>query len=77
MKLPFFRKRKNIDVWVGVNRNGKISMHTVKPVKNEELGIWVSSSPYVNSVLYNNLSKTIEKTPMSWESSCEIFSIQL
>jgi hypothetical protein len=70
-------KKKSITVWIGVNRNGKISMHTVEPTRNEDLGIWVSNSPFVNSVLYVNLSQTIEKTQMNWESSCEVFQIQL
>ena len=72
-----FFKKKSITVWIGVNRNGKISMHTVEPTRDEDLGVWVSNSPFVNSVLYTNLSQTIEKTPMSWESSCEVFQIQL
>lgn len=72
-----FFKRKSITVWIGVNKNGKISMHTVEPTRNEHIGVWESSSPFVNSVLYNNLSATIEKTPMNWESSCEVFQIQL
>jgi hypothetical protein len=72
-----FFKKKSITIWVGVNRNGKISMHTVEPTRDEDLGVWVSNSPFVNSVLYENLSQTIEKTPMNWESSCEVFQIQL
>ena len=70
-------KRKSITIWIGVNKNGKISMHTVEPTKNEKLGIWVSNSPFVNSVIYNNLSSTIEKTQMNWESSCEVFQINI
>ena len=77
MKILKFLKRKSITIWVGVNKNGKISMHAVEPTRNEDAGIWVSNSPFCNSVLYNNLSETIEKTPMSWESSCEVFQIQL
>jgi hypothetical protein len=75
--MGFFNKRKSITIWIGVNKNGKISMHTVEPTRNEDLGVWVSNSPFVNSVLYENLSKTIEKTSMNWESSCEVFQIQL
>ena len=75
--MGFFNKRKSITIWIGVNKNGKISMHTVEPTRNEDLGVWVSNSPFVNSVLYENLSKTIEKTAMNWESSCEVFQIQL
>ena len=70
-------KRKSIAVWVGVNKNGKISMHTVEPTRNEKLGIWVSNSPFINSILYENLSSTIEKSLMNWESSCEVFQINL
>lgn len=70
-------KKKSITVWIGVNKNGKISMHTVEPSRDEDLGVWVSNSPFVNSVLYTNLSQTIEKTQMNWESSCEVFQIQL
>lgn len=72
-----FFKKKSITVWIGVNKNGKISMHTVEPTRNEDLGVWVSNSPFINSVLYENLSKTIEKTPMNWESPSEVFQIQL
>ena len=75
--MSLFNKRKSIMIWVGVNKNGKISMHTVEPIKDEDRGIWVSSSPFVNSILYNNLSSTIEKTQMNWESSCEVFNVNL
>ena len=70
-------KKKTITVWVGVYKNGKISMHTVEPTRNEQTGKWMSNSPFVNSVLYQNLSDVFEKTQMSWESSCEIFQINV
>jgi len=73
--FPF--KKKTISVWIGVNKNGNISMHTVEPTKDEELGIWVSNSPFVNSVLYDNFQKMIEKTPMNWESSPQPFQIEI
>ena len=38
-------KNKTITVWVGVNKNGKISMHTVEPTRNEKTGKWMSNSP--------------------------------
>lgn len=72
-----FLKRKSIDIWVGINKNGKISMHTTEPTRNEITGTWISNSPFVNSVLYKNFSNMLEKTPMNWESSCEVFSINL
>lgn len=74
--MKFFKK-KSIQLWIGVNKNGSISMHTNEPQRNEDTGTWVSNSPFVNSVLYKNFSEMIEKTQMNWESSCEVFQIQL
>lgn len=70
-------KKNTVTVWVGVNKNGSISLHTVEPNRNEDLGIWISESPFVNSVIYANLSPMIEKTQMNWESSCEVFQINI
>ena len=71
-----FINRKSATVWVGVNKNDKISIHTVEPIRDEAKGIWVSGRPYINAVLYDNISKMIEKTNMSWQSSPEPFEIQ-
>ena len=75
--MKFFKRRKSIVIWIGVNKNGSISMHTVEPIKNEDLGIWMSNSPFVNSVIYNTFSNMIEKTPMNWESPAEPFEINM
>ena len=72
-----FLKRKTINVWVGVNRNGSLSMHTEQPIKDEERGIWVSNKPFINSVIYNDLSNTIQKTNLSFESSPEFLKINI
>lgn len=69
--------RKTVKLWVGVNRNGKISMHTQEPKRNEILGIWESSSPFVNFVVYENLSKMFSKTPINFNCPCEIIEINL
>ena len=39
MKILKFLKRKSITIWMGVNKNGKISMHTVEPTRNEDAGM--------------------------------------
>ena len=70
-------KKKSITVWLGVNKNGKISIHTEEPIRDEEHGVWKSNSPFLNSVLYANLSQMIERTQMNWESGYEIFQIQI
>ena len=70
-------KRKSITIWVGVNKNGKISMHTAEPKRNDDTGRWVSNSPFINSVLYKNLSDVFEKSPMNWETPCEVFQINI
>ena len=70
-------KKKSITVWAGINRNGKLSLHTIEPSRNNNLGTWVSNSPFLNSVIYDNLSKTLEKTPMNWQSPSEVFQINL
>jgi hypothetical protein len=74
--MSFFKK-KSIKLWLAVNRNEEISLHCEKPEKDEVNGIWVSKYPYVNSVIYGNLSKMIEKSMMSWTSSPEFFEINL
>jgi len=70
-------KKKSITVWLGVNKNGHISIHTEEPIRDEEHGVWKSNSPFLNSVIYANLSQMIERTQMNWESGYEIFQIQL
>lgn len=75
--MGFFKKRKSMTVWVGVNKNGSVSMHTEEPTKNENEGIWTSNSPFVNSVLYKELGGIIEKTKMNWESPAEPFQLNM
>ncbi len=66
-------KKKQLTVWAAINKNGSLSLHTVEPIRNENTGVWVSESPFVNSVLYKDLSSMIEKTPMNWESNPQPF----
>ena len=44
-----------MQIFIGVNKNRKVSLHTVEPVRCMDTGKWVSSRPYVNSVVQKNL----------------------
>lgn len=72
-----FFKKKSVKVWAGVNKNGKLSMHGEQPVRDEIRGIWVSKLPFVNSVLYGQVSKMFEKANISWTNDCEFLEFQL
>ena len=74
--MSFFKK-KSIKVWAGVNKNGKLSMHSEQPVRDEERGIWVSKLPFVNSVLYAQVSTMFEKANITWTNDCEFLEFQL
>lgn len=70
-------KKKTVLIWIAVNKNGKLTMHATEPSRDEDLGIWISDMPFVNSVLYDNLSKMISKTPMNWESDPQPFQFNV
>ena len=74
--MSFFKK-KSIKVWIGVNKNGKISMHAEQPIRDEVRGIWSSKLPFVNSVIYENMSKMFEKSNITWTNDCEFLEFQL
>ena len=74
--MSFFKK-KSIKVWVGVNKNGKLSMHAEQPIRDENRGIWVSKLPFVNSILFANISKMFEKSNITWTNDCEFLEFQL
>jgi hypothetical protein len=74
--MSFFKK-KSIKVWAGVNKNGKLSMHGEQPVRDEDRGIWVSKLPFVNSVLYAQVSAMFEKANITWTNDCEFLEFQL
>lgn len=64
-------------IFLGVNKNGNISLHIVEPKRNNDNGTWISNRPYVNSVVYNNLSKMIKHSKMTWEHEPEVLEIDL
>jgi hypothetical protein len=51
-------------------------MHGEQPVRDDVRGIWVSKLPFVNSVLYNQVSAMFEKANITWTNDCEFLEFQ-
>ena len=66
---------KSIKIWIGVNKNGKMSMHTVEPTRNELTGRWESKYPFCNSVVYNQFADMMKKVGLTWEHDCEFIEL--
>lgn len=64
--MKIFNFNKSLTIYLGVNKNGSISMHTVEPTRDEARGIWVSKMPFCNSLAYTQFSSLIEKSNISW-----------
>lgn len=69
--------KKTIKVWAGINKDRSLSLHSVEPKRNDKAGIWESNAPYLNSVLYNELSAMFEKTELNFNTPCQFFEINL
>ena len=70
-------KKKSLLIWIGVNKDKSISMHTEEPTRDNERGIWVSKSPFINSILHNEVVEMIGKTDMSWEADAQPFQLNI
>lgn len=68
---------KTITIWFGVNKNGYVSMHSIEPTKNEETGKWESKYPFVNSIIYSEICKLVEKSRLNWNSEVESITLQI
>lgn len=64
--MKIFNFNKSLTIYIGVNKNGSISMHTIEPTRDEARGIWVSKMPFCNSLAYTQFSSLIEKSNISW-----------
>lgn len=60
-----------MNIWVAINKDNSISLHTIEPKRNVDLGIWVSTRPYINMTFLNNIKQLIEQTHLSWQSEPE------
>lgn len=68
---------KSIKIWCGVNRDNTISIHSVEPIKNNVLGIWVSNAPYVNSMLHVQMAKLLKNAALTFDDDPEYFEINM
>ena len=66
-----------MQIFIGVNKNRRVSLHTVEPVRCMETGTWVSSRPYVNSIVQKNIDDMISHSKMTWEMDPEVIEIDL
>ena len=64
-------------IWFAVNKNGKVVMFTEEPTKNTELGIWVSKSPYINSVIYDDICEVVQKAKMTFDHECQCIELRI
>lgn len=67
--------KNSITLYAGINKNGKVSIHTVEPTRNNELGRWESKNPYCNSVIYQQFQDMMSKVGITWNNECEIIEI--
>ena len=69
--------KNNMVIFIGVNKNGEASLHTIEPTRNENTGKWVSLRPYVNSFIHNNMNRMIKHSNMTWNMEPEFIEINL
>jgi len=62
-------------IWIAINKDQSLSMHTVEPHRTRTR--WVSTRPYVNSKIHNNLSKLVKKSMLTWETEPECIEINI
>ena len=74
-KITHQAKQKSIQLWVGVNKNGKISIHAVEPKRNNLTGRWESKFPFCNSIIQAQFNDMIHKVGLTWENDCEYIEI--
>ena len=68
---------KSIAIWFAVNKNGDVRMFLDNPTKNVQLGIWESTKPFVNSVLYKEICQIVQQAKMNFENNPEVIEIQI
>ena len=75
--MKLFNFNKSITVYIGVNKNGSISLHSIEPTRDEDRGIWVSKMPFCNSIIYNQFTKLVEKSNMNWLNDPEPVTVNI
>lgn len=67
--------KKRIGIWFGVNKNGTVVMFATEPTKDIENGRWISKFPMVNSRIYPELCKLVEKTKLTFENEIQFIEL--
>ena len=66
-----------MQIFIGVNKNKTVSLHTIEPTRCNDTGKWVSSRPYINSAVQKNIDNMIAHSSMTWQMEPEIIEIDL
>ena len=69
------RKNKNLQVYMGVNKNGFVSLHLEEPIRDGNK--WKSNKPFCNSLIQKQFDDLAKRAQMTWENECEIFELSV
>jgi hypothetical protein len=75
--MKIFNFNKTITVYVGVNKNGSIALHSIEPIRDEARGMWISRMPFCNSIAYNQLVSLVEKSNLNWNNDPEPITLNI
>lgn len=64
-------------IWFCVNRDNKVKMFLDEPVKNEKTGRYEGKSPYVNTLLYKDISEVVKQTKMTFDTEPQAIEIRV
>lgn len=69
------KKIKNIQVWLGVNKNGFVCLHCEEPIRDGNK--WKSNKPFCNSILQQQFNDLVKRAQLTWENECEVFELSI
>ncbi len=68
---------ESLELWVGCNRDGSISLHTVKPERDNGIGKWISKRPFCCPPIQENFEKTFKNTDFTWKNEAEVLLVSV
>ena len=68
---------KTLKIWVGVNGNGFVCIHAEQPHRDDKNRRWISTAPFCNSLLQEQLEYVIKKANLTWNDDIEYFEIPI
>lgn len=69
------KSKKTLTIWCAMNKNGNVSMHLEEPHKDKTA--WISTKPFCNSIVYNNIQDLFDKTNYNWTNDPQVFVLNL